>query len=186
MGDNKPVSLRVTVRYAVPPRATVLDCLDTFRSANWVGDIVRHVVPYLKTQTNQSVLDAIESQEIPGGGEDCVVCMRIMDAAAASLPCGHLFHASCICAWLRVCNTCPTCRSPVPSQFSGRYAFRKITTTLVVHDLDVPKEALTAQDVGGRDLMALVDISLSVEDGDGKPTFPCELNAAVTTSALVA
>ncbi|KAL6274599.1 hypothetical protein ACE6H2_025291 [Prunus campanulata] len=34
------------------------------------------------------------------------------DVCAGKLvPCGHVYHATCLASWLFVCNSCPLCRS---------------------------------------------------------------------------
>ncbi|KAK0571815.1 hypothetical protein LWI29_021958 [Acer saccharum] len=43
----------------------------------------------------------------------CSVCLEDFhtDLAGKQVPCGHVFHATCISTWLSICNSCPLCRS---------------------------------------------------------------------------
>merc|ERR1719506_3275565 len=45
-------------------------------------------------------------------GESCPVCMDSFAAGhrVHQLPCGHSFHIGCVDRWLRMHNSCPTCR----------------------------------------------------------------------------
>lgn len=47
---------------------------------------------------------AIESEE-----KCCAICWELV-SVGRRLPCGHLFHGSCLHAWLHQDLTCPTCR----------------------------------------------------------------------------
>ncbi|KAH9157460.1 hypothetical protein AeRB84_000706 [Aphanomyces euteiches] len=178
------LNVRVTVRYPVPANATVADVLALFRSAVWVNDMIRYIVPYLKTKTKKEVLDALQANKAPYAGlDECVICMRCM-VEAVTLPCTHIFHSECICEWLKVRNTCPTCRFSFQNQFSGRYTFRKIATTLVVSDTS-DEAALNALDLSGQEVTAVVHANLSpVLPGatEEDKYFPCELNATVATA----
>lgn len=42
--------------------------------------------------------------------DDCAICWDEMDSAR-KLPCGHLFHNSCLFSWLEQDISCPICRS---------------------------------------------------------------------------
>ncbi|KAI9192589.1 hypothetical protein LWI28_025133 [Acer negundo] len=46
----------------------------------------------------------------------CSVCMEDfrtqVESSGKQVPCGHVFHATCITTWLVLCNSCPLCRSP--------------------------------------------------------------------------
>lgn len=48
-------------------------------------------------------------------GDQCTVCMNRFGSgtAAKKVPCGHVFHESCICEWLTVHNSCPLCRRKI-------------------------------------------------------------------------
>ncbi|EFJ45639.1 hypothetical protein VOLCADRAFT_94007 [Volvox carteri f. nagariensis] len=54
-----------------------------------------------------------------GGGAtiDCTICMDEIVHVAKQLPCGHVFHLSCLRAWLQQSGsesfTCPNCRKPI-------------------------------------------------------------------------
>ena len=52
-------------------------------------------------------------------GEDsftCVVCQENLPpkSKAKKMPCGHLFHETCLYEWLKKNNTCPMCRHEIP------------------------------------------------------------------------
>jgi len=49
--------------------------------------------------------------------EACVICLEnfVLGEAATRLPCGHLFHESCVKQWLGNSNQCPTCRYELPT-----------------------------------------------------------------------
>ncbi|KAG2485748.1 hypothetical protein HYH03_015557 [Edaphochlamys debaryana] len=50
-------------------------------------------------------------------GVDCTICMDEIVHVAKQLPCGHVFHLSCLRAWLQQSGaesfTCPNCRKPI-------------------------------------------------------------------------
>jgi len=73
---------------------------------------------------SQAALDALEVREVDdkmlggeGGGARCVVCVDDLARGekVTALPCGHFFHGECVVPWLKMHNTCPTCRGPVES-----------------------------------------------------------------------
>eukprot|EP00904_Undaria_pinnatifida_P011077 jgi/Undpi1/709/HiC_scaffold_10.g04173.m1 len=49
--------------------------------------------------------------------KDCIVCQELytVGATLVRLPCGHLYHEACLLKWLELSNTCPYCRSELPS-----------------------------------------------------------------------
>ena len=48
---------------------------------------------------------------------ECSICLNPVRYTRASkqLECGHLYHRECIDKWMEVGDTCPMCRSHVPS-----------------------------------------------------------------------
>jgi hypothetical protein len=52
-----------------------------------------------------------------GGAADCTICMDEIVHVGKQLPCGHVFHLSCLRAWLQQSGsesfTCPNCRKPI-------------------------------------------------------------------------
>ncbi|XP_055847045.1 E3 ubiquitin-protein ligase HRD1 [Episyrphus balteatus] len=40
----------------------------------------------------------------------CIICREDMVANSKKLPCGHIFHTSCLRSWFQRQQTCPTCR----------------------------------------------------------------------------
>jgi len=51
------------------------------------------------------------------GNTQCVVCLQelVPGECATRIPCGHLFHESCIKQWLCRSNQCPVCRYELPT-----------------------------------------------------------------------
>lgn len=49
------------------------------------------------------------ADELEKNSDDCAICWDHMEAAR-KLPCGHLFHNSCLRSWLEQDTSCPTCR----------------------------------------------------------------------------
>ncbi|PUZ62741.1 hypothetical protein GQ55_3G010400 [Panicum hallii var. hallii] len=62
-------------------------------------------------------IDALPTVEVSEPGAVCAICKEELPLAAAArrLPCGHLYDSSCIVPWLEVHNSCPICRSRLPS-----------------------------------------------------------------------
>ncbi|KCV73282.1 hypothetical protein H696_00824 [Fonticula alba] len=56
------------------------------------------------------------TEELQAGDPTCIICREDMDAAGSKkLPCGHIFHFSCLRPWLERQQKCPTCRVSVLS-----------------------------------------------------------------------
>lgn len=49
------------------------------------------------------------AEELKRNNDDCAICWDHLDCAR-KLPCGHLFHNSCLRSWLEQDTSCPTCR----------------------------------------------------------------------------
>ncbi|CAL1289605.1 unnamed protein product [Larinioides sclopetarius] len=49
-------------------------------------------------------------EELEANTDDCAICWDKMETAR-KLPCGHLFHTSCLHSWLEQVTNCPTCRT---------------------------------------------------------------------------
>ncbi|XP_035207244.1 E3 ubiquitin-protein ligase AMFR-like [Stegodyphus dumicola] len=48
-------------------------------------------------------------EELEANSDDCAICWDRMETAR-KLPCGHMFHTSCLHSWLEQVSNCPTCR----------------------------------------------------------------------------
>ena len=48
----------------------------------------------------------------------CAICLDDLDEGdrAKCLPCSHFFHSKCVVPWLLKHNSCPTCRSELPTE----------------------------------------------------------------------
>ncbi|XP_060601154.1 E3 ubiquitin-protein ligase AMFR-like [Ruditapes philippinarum] len=57
-------------------------------------------------------------EELNNNDDDCAVCWEKMETAR-KLPCGHLFHNSCLRSWLEQDTSCPTCRLSLNERPTG-------------------------------------------------------------------
>lgn len=73
------------------------------------------LVKYIKLTSNldQRFEDATP-EEITSSG-DCLICREPMEAGK-KLPCSHVFHLNCLRLWLQHQQTCPLCRSDIPTE----------------------------------------------------------------------
>lgn len=48
---------------------------------------------------------------------ECSVCKEEFEEATevVKMPCNHLFHQECLLTWLKMHNSCPTCRFELPT-----------------------------------------------------------------------
>ncbi|KAL4658739.1 E3 ubiquitin-protein ligase AMFR-like [Arapaima gigas] len=58
-------------------------------------------------------------EELATNSDDCAICWDSMQAAR-KLPCGHLFHNSCLRSWLEQDTSCPTCRMSLSINEGGQ------------------------------------------------------------------
>lgn len=66
---------------------------------------------YLRVINNMEARFAIATaEELAANDDDCAICWDSM-ITARKLPCGHLFHNSCLRSWLEQDTSCPTCRT---------------------------------------------------------------------------
>lgn len=63
----------------------------------------------------ESSFPMASDQDIDNNSDDCAICWDEMDTAR-KLPCGHLFHNSCLRSWLEQDTSCPTCRTSLKGQ----------------------------------------------------------------------
>ncbi|XP_026220479.1 autocrine motility factor receptor a [Anabas testudineus] len=65
---------------------------------------------YLRVLRNMETRFSVASaDEVAANDDDCAICWDAM-SSARKLPCGHLFHSSCLRSWLEQDTSCPTCR----------------------------------------------------------------------------
>nr|KAF7404407.1 hypothetical protein H0235_015101 [Vespula pensylvanica] len=57
--------------------------------------------------------------ELANNSDNCAICWEKMETAR-KLPCGHLFHNSCLQSWLEQDTSCPTCRLALSMQANHR------------------------------------------------------------------
>lgn len=61
------------------------------------------------------------AEEIDKNNDDCAICWDHLDLAR-KLPCGHLFHNSCLRSWLEQDTSCPTCRKALSDSIERDYS----------------------------------------------------------------
>uniref|UniRef100_A0A8D3C451 RING-type domain-containing protein n=1 Tax=Scophthalmus maximus TaxID=52904 RepID=A0A8D3C451_SCOMX len=72
---------------------------------------VRRHKNYLRVINNMEARFAVATaEELAANDDDCAICWDTM-LTARKLPCGHLFHNSCLRSWLEQDTSCPTCRT---------------------------------------------------------------------------
>jgi len=77
------------------------------------ADVARGPLP-----AAEALIDAVPTLELEDGAAacPCPVCLGELAGVVSLLPCGskegpHAFHTPCLRAWLRLHNSCPTCRA---------------------------------------------------------------------------
>lgn len=86
----------------------------------FINDIQRKILRhknYLRVSRHlENNFPLATKEELDANSDDCAICWDRMESAR-KLPCGHLFHTSCLHSWLEQVTNCPTCRtSLVPKQ----------------------------------------------------------------------
>ncbi|XP_047219683.1 E3 ubiquitin-protein ligase AMFR-like [Girardinichthys multiradiatus] len=72
---------------------------------------IRRHKNYLRVISNMEARFAVATaEELAANDDDCAICWDAM-LTARKLPCGHLFHNSCLRSWLEQDTSCPTCRT---------------------------------------------------------------------------
>ncbi|KAG5848714.1 hypothetical protein ANANG_G00102310 [Anguilla anguilla] len=81
---------------------------------------IRRHKNYLRVIDNMEARFAVATpEELAANNDDCAICWDSMQAAR-KLPCGHLFHNSCLRSWLEQDTSCPTCRMSLNISEGGR------------------------------------------------------------------
>ncbi|XP_008309104.1 E3 ubiquitin-protein ligase AMFR [Cynoglossus semilaevis] len=80
---------------------------------------IRRHKNYLRVINNMEARFAIATaEELAANDDDCAICWDSM-LSARKLPCGHLFHNSCLRSWLEQDTSCPTCRTSLNINGNG-------------------------------------------------------------------
>lgn len=75
----------------------------------------RHKHYLLVVQLMESNFPVASQEDIECFSDECAICWDGMETAR-KLPCGHLFHNSCLRSWLEQDTSCPTCRTSFKGQ----------------------------------------------------------------------
>ncbi|XP_064610639.1 E3 ubiquitin-protein ligase AMFR-like [Liolophura sinensis] len=74
---------------------------------------------YLQVVHNmESRFTMASKEDLEKNNDDCAICWERMEVAR-KLPCGHLFHNSCLRSWLEQDTSCPTCRMALNERPEG-------------------------------------------------------------------
>ncbi|KNC85816.1 hypothetical protein SARC_02000 [Sphaeroforma arctica JP610] len=108
----------IVMNYYGLPLHIIRDLYMTLRS---FVQRVRDMVQYHQATSNMNERypDATP-EELAAMDSTCIICREDMEAGSKKLPCGHIFHLTCLRSWLERQRTCPTCRRPVlESQYAA-------------------------------------------------------------------
>lgn len=76
-------------------------------------------------------LETLTSEELQQDSFMCVVCHDgENDSPVVRLPCNHLYHKNCVEAWLDKKNSCPMCRTELPTDCPFYNAVHKLKLLL--------------------------------------------------------
>ncbi|KAI9914341.1 hypothetical protein PsorP6_006885 [Peronosclerospora sorghi] len=85
-----------------------------------IKNLQRRIASYFRyrkitANLNERFPDPTE-QELQETDRTCIICREEMTRIACKkLPCSHIFHVDCLKMWVQRQQTCPTCRSTIPT-----------------------------------------------------------------------
>lgn len=94
-----------------------------FDYIHWIGQVTDEIISIKgRPPAAKSVIDSLPSvvltqSYVEKNNTSCAVCKDelSLDDKGKKLPCLHHYHEECILPWLRIRNTCPVCRSELPT-----------------------------------------------------------------------
>lgn len=92
--------------------------------------------------------------------KNCCICIddHIIGSTVVKLPCGHLFHETCISEWLRKSCMCPVCRFELETD-DAEYE-RERRSRMKTRKLRMRKDELEGRSIGKlKDLMSQLGVS---------------------------
>jgi len=78
-------------------------------SSDLSKSIRKHKLYKRVTQCVEEKFEFLGETDLSEYDDNCAICWDSMNTAR-KLPCGHVFHQSCLCSWLQQDPSCPTCR----------------------------------------------------------------------------
>lgn len=89
----------------------------------------RRVAPRSPDTQGREVAGEATDAACARAGDTCTICHDEFpdDAEVVELPCKHCYHGDCIMPWLETHNTCPVCRTELPTDNPGHEAARTAT-----------------------------------------------------------
>ncbi|GAB1598355.1 E3 ubiquitin-protein ligase AMFR-like [Argonauta hians] len=83
---------------------------------------------YIKVVRNMEARFPMASaSDLENCNDDCAICWEKMENAR-KLPCGHLFHHSCLRSWLEQDTSCPTCRTMLNNRTNNEPSNNRLET----------------------------------------------------------
>ncbi|XP_001358751.3 E3 ubiquitin-protein ligase HRD1 [Drosophila pseudoobscura] len=101
----------------------------------------------------------------------CIICREDMVNHSKKLPCGHIFHTTCLRSWFQRQQTCPTCRL-------------NILRTPAVNSVAMPRAADDAAGAGAAGANAAAGAGGAQPAGNDDPNAVAAAAAAAAAAAL--
>ncbi|KAL5572563.1 hypothetical protein UlMin_022160 [Ulmus minor] len=105
---------RQSHNYSISHQQFDLDEVLNFSYTNYDHTVESTATTKAESDDQSSIVNCMPSV-VTTTLDSCAVCMEsfLSGESGKRVPCGHVYHATCITAWLAVCNSCPLCRSGI-------------------------------------------------------------------------
>ncbi|XP_055901903.1 E3 ubiquitin-protein ligase HRD1 [Eupeodes corollae] len=120
----------------------------------------------------------------------CIICREDMIVNSKKLPCGHIFHTSCLRSWFQRQQTCPTCRLNIlhnnnisastqrenPAGFINSQLIDHLRRNESSHNTAVPTVDRAAMQIPQTPVVIPTPVPFLTNFSDPPPTMPTNLS----------